>query len=169
MSSDAVRLQVGELEATVDDAKHQITDAVINRLTLVLAHHTLEAAQDRQRKGMLEFHDLLVLARNLLRHPEHGPAVRSALAERYQRLLLDEFQDTDPIQIDLAKLIAAHPEDTSRWSQLADRPGRLFYVGDPKQSIYRFRRADIELFNQTGTARVTRSHSPATSGRLNPS
>ena len=152
----AVRLQVGELEATVDDAKHQIADAVINRLTLVLAHHTLEAAQDRQRKGVLEFHDLLVLARNLLRHPEHGAAVRSALAERYQRLLLDEFQDTDPIQIDLAKLIAAPPDDTSRWSQLADRPGRLFYVGDPKQSIYRFRRADIKLFNQAGAAGVTR-------------
>ena len=147
---DEVRRQVGELQSTVEGAKHRFADAVIQRLTLVLAQFTLQAAEDRRRKGVLEFHDLLVLARNLLRHPHHGASVRAALAERYQRLLLDEFQDTDPIQIDLAKLIAAPPSDTSAWSQLPDESGRLFYVGDPKQSIYRFRRADIALFTQAG-------------------
>ena len=147
-----VRSGISGLGAAIDEAKHLMADAVIDHLTLVLAEHTLEAADDRRRRGVLEFHDLLVITRNLLRHPQHGADVRAALAERYQRLLLDEFQDTDPIQIDLAKLIAAPPGDTSDWSQLPDHPGRLFYVGDPKQSIYRFRRADLALFTRAGSA-----------------
>ena len=138
----------------VSQAKEEITGVVIDRLTRVLGALTLEAAKDRRQRGVLEFHDLLVLARDLLRNPQHGTEVRAALAERYQRLLLDEFQDTDPIQIDLAKLIATPPADTGDWSQLQDRPGRLFYVGDPKQSIYRFRRADIGVFTEAGAGQT---------------
>ena len=61
--------------------------------------------------GELEFHDLLVLCRSLLRDPENGPHVRRQLAERYQRLLIDEFQDTDPIQIEIATLLTASDPD----------------------------------------------------------
>ena len=98
--------------------------------------------------GRLEFHDLLVRARLLLRHDTHGPAVRTALRERYQRLLIDEFQDTDPIQVELAALLGCGDPDASgaRWAELEPDPGRLFFVGDPKQSIYRFRGADIATF-----------------------
>ena len=142
--------QLRELGDAVSQTKEAISGVVIDRLTRVLGALTLEAAIDRSQRGVLGFHDLLVLARNLLRDPQHGAEVRAALAERYQRLLLDEFQDTDPIQIDLAKLIATPPADTGDWSQLQDRPGRLFYVGDPKQSIYRFRRADIAVFTEAG-------------------
>ena len=83
--------------------------------------------------------------------PDHGPAVRATLHERYQRLLLDEFQDTDPIQIELAVRIAAADPRASRqerelWDEVDVAPGQLFVVGDPKQSIYRFRRADISTF-----------------------
>jgi ATP-dependent helicase/nuclease subunit A len=92
-----------------------------------------------------------VLARALLRDPEHGPRVRARLHDRYRRLLLDEFQDTDPIQIELAARIAAadpHGEPAGRlaWTEVDVAPGHLFVVGDPKQSIYRFRRADISTF-----------------------
>ena len=77
--------------------------------------------------------------------------MRRRLHERYQRLLLDEFQDTDPIQIELAvRIAAAEPgaADAGRgpWADVAVAPGHLFVVGDPKQSIYRFRRADIATF-----------------------
>nr|MDQ3385860.1 UvrD-helicase domain-containing protein [Actinomycetota bacterium] len=102
--------------------------------------------EQRRAEGLLDFHDLLVLARRLVRT---SPGARAALHERYQRLLLDEFQDTDPIQIEVAVLIAAAVEDGTvdrPWSEVAAEPGRLFFVGDPKQSIYRFRRADIGLF-----------------------
>ncbi len=68
---------------------------------------------------------------------------------RYSRLLVDEFQDTDPIQIELATLVAAsveHVRPDSTWAEVPVAPERLFFVGDPKQSIYRFRRADIALY-----------------------
>ncbi len=77
-----------------------------------------------------------------------APRRADRLHERYTHILLDEFQDTDPIQIELAILIAAsvQGEPPSAWHELDVDEGRLFFVGDPKQSIYRFRRADIGLF-----------------------
>ena len=144
--------QLRTLGDAIKDLREHVADALIERLTLVLGAFTLEAAVERRRKGVLEYHDLLVLARNLLRHPQHGVETRRALAGRYQRLLLDEFQDTDPIQIELAKLIAAPPDDNRHWWELRDTSGRLFFVGDPKQSIYRFRRADIALYTRAGQA-----------------
>ena len=149
---DQVREQVAERQKHMDEVRSQIIDAVLERLCRVLARDTLDAAQVRKNRGVLEFHDLLVLARNLLRDSQHGREVRRVLAERYQRLLLDEFQDTDPIQIELAKLIATPSSDNRPWAELHDEPGRLFYVGDPKQSIYRFRRANIELYTKVGEA-----------------
>ncbi|MGI8873845.1 MAG: UvrD-helicase domain-containing protein [Egibacteraceae bacterium] len=120
--------------------------ACLHRIAVEVAGFTLEAAAHRRTGGRLAFHDLLVLARDVLRGP-HGVTVRDGLRRRYQRLLLDEFQDTDPIQIDLAVLIAStDPAAAAKpWSDIDVEAGRLFFVGDPKQSIYRFRRADIEL------------------------
>ncbi len=133
----------------------------------------VEFARERLRIGLLSFHDLLMLTARLLR--EH-PEVRRNLGERYRYVLIDEFQDTDPIQAELLFLLASEPEpragdggpqpagdrqppdhrrpqadDASRladWRTVVPRPGALFVVGDPKQSIYRFRRADIAVYNQ---------------------
>ncbi len=120
-------------------------DAVVGQLMRLTATEVLGAADERRRNGGLEFHDLLVLARQALRH---SPMVRRALHERYRHILLDEFQDTDPIQIEVASLIASDPAESQpqRWQDHPVPNGRLFFVGDPKQSIYRFRRADIKLF-----------------------
>ena len=82
------------------------SDAALRVLARRVGEATLEHARARRATGRLEFHDLLVLARDLLRSPVHGAAVRDALQDRYRRLLLDEFQDTDPIQIELAVRIA---------------------------------------------------------------
>ncbi|MBI4545371.1 MAG: UvrD-helicase domain-containing protein, partial [Gemmatimonadetes bacterium] len=100
---------------------------------------------ERRRSGRLDFQDLLMLAARLLR--EH-PAARRALAERYPCLLVDEFQDTDPIQAEVLFLLAARDPDAQDWRLAEPRAGALFVVGDPKQSIYRFRRADIAIYNQ---------------------
>jgi ATP-dependent exoDNAse (exonuclease V) beta subunit len=117
---------------------------VLDRLLTLVSREVLTAAEERRREGRLQFHDLLVLARRLLRT---SPEARRALHQRYRRLLLDEFQDTDPIQIELAVLLASAVEgDLPAWDELPVEEGRLFFVGDPKQSIYRFRRADIALF-----------------------
>jgi ATP-dependent exoDNAse (exonuclease V) beta subunit len=127
---------------------HQVSEAAAKRLAWSLAQFTVEEAHERRRAGRLEFHDLLVLARDVLRSPDHGWAVRQYLRERYTHLLLDEFQDTDPIQCEIAALLAsADPDAGDRaWDEIVVDPGRLFVVGDPKQSIYRFRRADIAAF-----------------------
>jgi ATP-dependent helicase/nuclease subunit A len=133
-----------------DDARaamlHQCRGAVLSQLLPHLAAFARAAAGERRRCGRLVFHDLLVLARDLLR--DH-PAVRREYATRYDRVLIDEFQDTDPLQIEIGVLLAASPDaDVTgrRWDEIDVEPGRLFVVGDPKQSIYRFRRADIDLY-----------------------
>lgn len=144
-------IEAGELrralfESTIGACLERVVDALVD--------FTLREAAGRRRAGLLEFHDLLVLARDLLVDVEHGPAVRAALHERYSRLLLDEFQDTDPLQVELAALIAgADPGAVGQpWHQVDVVPGHLFFVGDPKQSIYRFRRADIEVFLRSRAA-----------------
>ncbi len=95
--------------------------------------------------AMLDFHDLLLLARNMLK--EH-PHVRAYFRKRYGYLLVDEFQDTDPLQAEIVFFLAeADGPPAAEWEKVKVDPGRLFLVGDPKQSIYRFRRADIEMYN----------------------
>jgi ATP-dependent helicase/nuclease subunit A len=99
------------------------------------------------RLGLLDFHDLLAEARDLLRD---RPDVRRDFQQRYRTLLVDEFQDTDPLQLEIAFFLAEDPAGPAApaWDQVRLAPGRLFLVGDPKQSIYRFRRADIETYER---------------------
>jgi hypothetical protein len=100
----------------------RVLDAALRRLARRVAEDVLRAAQARRDDGRLEFHDLLVLARDLLRSPEYGAAVRAALQQRYRRPLLDEFQDTDPIQIELAARIAGGADaDAADWADVAMR------------------------------------------------
>ena len=148
---DDLKARIGEAGEGLEAVRAEVSNACARRLGSAIRRFTLSSAAARQGAGQLEFHDLLVLARALLRDAVHGPAVRAALHERYDRLLLDEFQDTDPIQIELAVRIAAvDPRSPSAgsepWDRLDVAPGHLFVVGDPKQSIYRFRRADISTF-----------------------
>ena len=137
-----------DLTEVANDVVEAANQAALEHLASRLAAFTLDAAAERRSSGRLEYHDLLVRARWLLRHPKHGPTVRSALRQRYRHLLLDEFQDTDPVQIDLAVLLGGGQPDVADtpWYELDTDPGRLFFVGDPKQSIYRFRRADIAMY-----------------------
>lgn len=108
-----------------------------------LQEFALAYARERGEAGRLTFHDLLVRARDLLRDDS---AVRQAVHERYPHLLIDEFQDTDPLQVELAALIAGGRDWSGDWRSTPVAGGRLFFVGDPKQSIYRFRRADIAVY-----------------------
>jgi len=114
-----------------------------------LGEAVLQAADERRRRGTLTFHDLLVLARRLLRHHPH--ALRTA-RERAGLVVVDELQDTDPIQAELAvRLTATDPlGPTEDWATARVAPGRLVVVGDPAQSIYRFRRADLSVVEATG-------------------
>src|SRR2546427_5585634 len=97
----------------------------------------------KQGAGCLDFLDLLLRARDLVRD---DAAVRAELSERFTHVLVDEFQDTDPLQAEILLLIASADPAGSNWRRARPAPGKLFVVGDPKQSIYRFRRADIALY-----------------------
>ncbi|MGE5591485.1 MAG: UvrD-helicase domain-containing protein, partial [Bacillota bacterium] len=98
------------------------------------AGRLLQSAHDlyQERKlqaGALDFSDLQILARDLLRRPE----IAADLRQRFPYLMVDEYQDTNPLQSQIIHL----------W-----QPANLFLVGDPKQSIYRFRGAEVELFRR---------------------
>ena len=97
----------------------------------------------KRSAALLDFDDLLHHARDLVKNSER---VRSALAERYPRILVDEFQDTDPLQAEILWRLAGEGDPAGPWHELAIRPGALFLVGDPKQAIYRFRGADVQTY-----------------------
>ena len=142
---DEVRDLLGTAEAARRALVATVSQQALAHLLVAVRDLTLAAADQRRRDGTLEFHDLLVQARDLLRH---HPDVARTLHRTYSHLLIDEFQDTDPIQAELAVRIATDDPDASSkpWTDLSFPPGSLFFVGDAKQAIYRFRRADIGLF-----------------------
>jgi ATP-dependent helicase/nuclease subunit A len=119
--------------------------SAIGRIAAELRDLVLAYAEERRERGLVTYQDLLVRARNLLRdHPD----VQTALRARWDLVAVDEFQDIDPLQAELAlRLCAAVSGAEGEWRDLVPEPGRLCVVGDPKQSIYRFRRADITVYS----------------------
>ncbi len=111
----------------------------------VLRDFVLSYAVDRKRLGIATFQDLLAWSRDLLRDSEE---VRSRVQSRWTRVFIDEFQDTDPLQAEIAFYLCAEPNTAlpKDWRKIKLQQGKLCLVGDPKQSIYRFRRADIALY-----------------------
>ena len=100
----------------------------------------------KRAAALLDFDDLIFSARDLLRDHDE---VRCALAERFRCVLVDEFQDTDPLQTEIFWRLCGEPPadgDAGDWTEFELRPGALFLVGDPKQAIYRFRGADIAAY-----------------------
>lgn len=95
--------------------------------------------QPRPAVTAIEFDDLLLLCRSLLRDNRE---VRQLVAQRFQVVLVDEFQDTGPVQCEIIRLVTSDPSDDGAVPQ----PGRLVVVGDPKQAIYSFRGADIRTY-----------------------
>ena len=100
--------------------------------------------QARFKHSTLNFQDLLLKTRNMLRE---NPEVRDYFHSKYPRLLVDEFQDTDPVQAEIIFYLTGQDVNERDWHRLLPYPCALFVVGDPKQSIYRFRRADIDTYN----------------------
>ena len=93
--------------------------------------------------GRLDFVDLLSKARDLVRDCD---GVRADFQRRFTRIFVDEFQDTDPLQAEILLLLAADNPAERDWRRVRPAPGKLFIVGDPKQSIYGFRRAGVGVY-----------------------
>ena len=99
----------------------------------------------KARAGALDFLDLLLKARDLVRG---NAGVRRGFQARFTHIFVDEFQDTDPLQAEILLLLASDDPEQTDWRRSTPVPGRLFIVGDPKQSIYRFRRADVGIYRE---------------------
>ena len=134
-AQDLVRAAKGLLRVNGD---------LIARLWRLLVPYALKFREKFVREGHLSFDALLVRARDMLRDNKR---VRADLKQRYRAILIDEFQDTDPIQYEILLYLAEAPgRSATDWRQVKVAPGKIFVVGDPKQSIYAFRRADIEAY-----------------------
>ncbi len=142
----AVRAYVREarelLQSLENLERRRVLDRVIRWL---IAEFLPEWAERKRAGGFLDFADQLRLARDLLRHSR---AARRDFQKRYRTLLVDEFQDTDPLQLEILLLLTSTDLEETDVRRLKPAPGRLFVVGDPKQSIYRFRGADVETYEE---------------------
>lgn len=99
----------------------------------------------RKERSLLNFQDLLTMTAALLRK---STETRKYFKSHTTHLMVDEFQDTDPIQAEIIMLLTGEDDSVSDWRKARPKLGSLFVVGDPKQSIYRFRRADINIYNE---------------------
>ena len=139
--------RLGQLRDETVDRLEMAKRAALMPLLRELRRFVLEYARERKRQGRAGFQDLLVWARDLVRD---NLEIRDHFRGKFSHLLIDEAQDTDPIQAEIAMFLAEDvspgtpPEERPRsWLEVAPEKGKLFVVGDPKQSIYRFRRADV--------------------------
>jgi ATP-dependent helicase/nuclease subunit A len=129
-------------EALQDYQQALRCDALLGLLPLVEGF-VRNYSERRRHAGQAEFDDLLIWARDLLRDQ---PEVRRYFQQRFACIMFDEFQDTDPLQVEIALYLTSDGNETGDWRELRPVAGKLFVVGDPKQSIYRFRRADIAIY-----------------------
>lgn len=124
----------------------------------------LQHQEQKRRLGKVAFDDLLLLVHGLLKRDR---SVRAQFQGQFDRIFVDELQDTDPIQMEILLLLSADDPEVTDGFQVRPAPGKLFLVGDPKQSIYRFRhagllpyqRAKAHLLGQPGVALLQLSHS----------
>lgn len=99
-----------------------------------------------RKKGRLTFFDYLYYLREMLKEDaKSGGRLISNIYKRHKYFLIDEFQDTNPMQAEVFFYLTSE-KPVEHWEKCSPRPGSLFIVGDPKQSIYRFRGADVRSY-----------------------
>lgn len=114
----------------------------------------------KAERNVLDYTDLVQRTRNLL-HPERGESsVRETLAEQFDFIMIDEVQDTDPNQWDIVRSLTSLPTTETPYGTQ-----NVFAVGDEKQSIYRFRSADVAVFQEARSALVNANSSGTTDDR----
>ena len=143
---DADHAHVAEAYAALSDAfvtlAYAASDHLVGRIATEVETLQLRYERAKAMRAALDFDDLLRRARDLV--TERGD-VRAELGQRFRVVLIDEFQDTDAMQAEIVWRITSD-EDAEDWRTLPARPGARFVVGDPKQSIYRFRGADVWIY-----------------------
>jgi ATP-dependent helicase/nuclease subunit A len=141
-----VKVYIETLRETQETFGAQVKDAAVRKAALWLWDYLDEYAQVKTRQGFLDFDDLLSKTRDLVKDRLE---VRGELKKRYDYLFVDEFQDTDPLQVEIVFFLSEKNKSKAKfWQKVELEPGKLFLVGDPQQSIYRFRRADVEIYGE---------------------
>ncbi|HEV8037602.1 MAG TPA: UvrD-helicase domain-containing protein [Bryobacteraceae bacterium] len=140
---------IGHLEKFQADADADLAATLRGEMWELVENYNAR----KLRAGKLDFLDLLILARDLVRDK---PEVRRYLQNRFTHIFIDEFQDTDPLQAEILLLLSSDDAQQSDWLRVIPKPGKLFVVGDPKQSVYKFRRADVVLYRSIRDALVAR-------------
>jgi exodeoxyribonuclease V beta subunit len=130
---------VGNPDAAVVPDPSSVDGEARQRAELVAQVRQRFQARKRQRQ-LLSYDDLLTRLRDALRDPARGDAAVATLQRRYQVALIDEFQDTDPVQWDIVARAFDGPDAT------------LVLIGDPKQAIYAFRGADVHAYLEAVTS-----------------
>jgi ATP-dependent exoDNAse (exonuclease V) beta subunit len=143
VTRDAVLATHADLLAALEAFARE-ADADLAALLQQSLGETVDRYEDlKSRAAALDFVDLLLRARDLVRGRRD---VRADLQARLSHVFVDEFQDTDPLQAEIVLLLSASDPSVDRWQDVTPARGKLFVVGDPKQSIYRFRRADVGTY-----------------------
>src|SRR5665647_212915 len=142
---DELQLRYHAVAAVVTDLREEYAEYVTGLAVAVADSFARWAGHVQVSLARLDFTDLLGRLRDLLSGDRDA---RRALQQRFRYLLVDEFQDTDPLQAQIVCLLCEREPLSVDWREVVLAPGKLFVVGDPKQSIYRFRRADIALYDQ---------------------
>ncbi len=128
---------LAELAANIDVVLHGIVTGEILNLCREYVGYC-------RKNHIVSLNDMLLLTAKLIRD---NARVRAKLHDKYRTFFVDEYQDTDPVQTDILFAITADRYDPD-WHNCRPRPGSLFLVGDSKQGIYRFRGADISLWQE---------------------
>ena len=132
----------GERAASYEEARRGVEQAALDALAArdrdllqeLLERFAAAYRLAKERESALDFEDLQLLARDLLRDDD---SVREAESWRFRSIMVDEFQDTNRLQCELVDLLAEGPDEKE-----------LFFVGDEFQSIYGFRHADVQVFRE---------------------
>jgi len=122
-------------DTLAEQQAYRLNEAVLHCGAALLDHYQAL----KQQRQQMDFSDLEWQLCDLLQNSEHAETMQYKLDSRYRHVLLDEFQDTNPLQWQILRA----------WFDAAvavESQPTVFVVGDPKQSIYRFRRADARLF-----------------------
>ncbi len=143
----------GLLEDVIDPALTRWRQYIHGQVVPLIEDIVERFCTYRRDSGLVTFHDLLLYTAKLLRT---RPNVRRLFQAKFGAFFIDEFQDTDPLQAEIIMYLASSDDVAVDWRDLSPDPGRLFIVGDEKQSIYRFRRADIDVFRRV-TERILES------------
>ena len=129
------RLGLRAIAESVNVALKSAREAVTLELIGYVHRFVQKIVEERRSLGNLSYYDSITWLIEMLRNNDD---IRKTIQRRFKRVLVDEFQDTDPNQVELVKLLTTIPPGDDTFE-----PGSLFVVGDPKQSIYKFRGAEV--------------------------